>query len=108
VSDEGAVVGEEFDGDDVEPAGRVVQNILMFGEISLGNPPDLTALRLVDGFFREAEGRVGPGFNFDENQRCPFIGNNVDFPTKKAITAFDDLESFACEITDGGLFASSA
>jgi hypothetical protein len=106
--DEGTVVREKFDGDDIESAGRVVQKILVFGQITLGDSPDLSALRLVDGFFRKAEGWVGSGFDFDEDQRCPLIGDNVDFPSEKAITAFDDLESFSCEIADGRLFASAA
>lgn len=108
MSDEGAVVGEEFDSDDVEPAGRVVQKILVFGEISLGDSPDLSALRLVDGFLGKAERRIGSSLDFDENQRRPFIGDDVDFPSEKAIAAFDDDESFARKIADGRLFAASA
>ncbi len=108
MSDQGTVIGKEFDGDDVEPAGRVVQMILMLGEISLGDSPDLAALRLVDGFLGKAEGRIGPGLDFDENQRRPLVGDDVDFPPKKAIAAFDDAESFAREIADGRLFAATA
>jgi hypothetical protein len=108
VSDKGPVVGEEFDGDDIEPAGRVVQKILMFGEISLGDSPDLAALRLVDGFLGKAEGRIGPGLDFDENQRRPLVGDDVDFPPEKAIAALDDAESFVREIADGRLFAAAA
>jgi hypothetical protein len=105
---EGPVVGEEFDGDDIEPAGRVVQKILMFGEISLGDSPDLAALRLVDGFLGKAEGRIGPGLDFDENQRRPLVGDDVDFPSEKAIASFDDAESFVREIADGRFFAAAA
>lgn len=108
MTDERPVVREEFDGDDIEPAGRVVQKILMFGQISLGDAPDLSALGLMDGFFGKAEGRVGPGFHLDKNKRRPVVGDDVDFPPEESVAAFDDAEPFSGEVADSRLFAAAA
>lgn len=106
--DQRAVVFQEFDGDDVETAGGVVQNGLALGQETLGDPPDLPTLGGSDRLFGITEGGIGPGFDFDENQRRSLVGDDVDFPTVESIAALDDLESFPFQVADGRLFAAPA
>jgi len=101
------VVLQKFDGDDIEPAGRVVE-FRVFGQIAEGHPPDLAPFYPGDGFLGESEAGIGPGFDLDENQGRAVPGDDVDLAPLKTISALEKAESCLGQIADGRLLAAAA
>ena len=97
----------EFHRDHVEPAGDI-EEFGMLGQVPERDFADLTAFSRRHRFFRKTETEVGSCLDLDENQGRAVLGDDVDFPPAKAESAFDDLEAFPDEVTDGRLFAAAA
>jgi hypothetical protein len=105
--DEGPSRILEFHRDDIKPAGDIPQ-FRMFGQIAESDFPDLTAFAPGDCFLGETAVGIGPCFYFEKNQGRVIIGDDVDFPVRKAVPPFDYPESFPYEKTDGRFFAAAA
>jgi hypothetical protein len=93
-----------FDRNDVEPRLAVAQ--ASFRDIIHRDPADLLLFLMADGQLGVAIRCGTPTLDFDEDQRIPFLGHDIDLSEHTSVISFNDPITGFCEMGRSQFFTS--